>query len=184
MLSELQQKKIEHLFNVLDANKNGELQLDDFVNVAEEIIQQLGLEKSSRPAKLILIKANRLFVQFLIDTNQPDMHIGIWDWMKFFEKEFKRPGKAGLLHHFVHRTTYHLFSLFDLNRDKHISLEEYANMWSVYKIPQDQCEASFKQLDTNKDELISADEMVAGLDNFFNSTKLDAPGNLVFGDWK
>ncbi|MEQ9231514.1 MAG: hypothetical protein RIF46_12595, partial [Cyclobacteriaceae bacterium] len=132
---------------------------------------------------LILIKANRLFVQFLIDTNQPDMHIGIWDWMKFFEKEFNRNGQ-GLLHHFIHRTSYHVFSLFDLNRDKFISFEEYENMWSVYKIPPDECRASFERLDQNDDKLISASEMVDGLEDFFKSNKYEAPGNLIFGEWR
>ena len=112
MFSEVQKKKVNHFFNVLDANSNGVLQVDDFVHVANAIVKKLDLEPGSRTARVILIQANRLFVQFLIDTDQPDLSVTLWDWMKFFEREVDK--ENGLLHHFIHRTTYHIFSLFDL----------------------------------------------------------------------
>jgi len=184
MLSEVQQKKINHFFNVLDVNKNGSLQLDDFVHVSEEIIEQLSIDRQSRGGQLILIKANRLFVQFLIDTHQPELSISLYDWMKFFEREISNPRESGVLYSYIFRTTFHLFSLFDLNRDNHISLDEYANMWSIYKIPLGHLETSFNQLDQNNDSLISAQEMVSGLNDFFNSADRNACGNLIFGPWE
>ena len=184
MLSEIQQKKINHLFNVLDANKNGTLQLDDFVQVSEDILQQLSIDRHSRSGQLILIRANRLFVQLLIDTQQPELSISLWDWMKFFDKEISSsPGETRALDSYIFRTTFHLFSLFDLNNDNQISVEEYSNMWSIYKIPKESCEESFDLLDKNGDLLISADEMVSGLNDFFNSSDPNAPGNLIFGKW-
>ena len=182
MFSEVQKKKVHHLFNVLDANQNGVLQMDDFVQVAETIVDKLELTRDSRVTRLILIKANRLFVQFLIDTNQPDLSISLWDWMKFFEREIEKDG--GLLYHFVHRTTFHIFSLFDLNGDKHISREEYEYMWSMYKIPMDEIDFCFAALDKNGDQLISVEEMVLALNDFFYSSKQDCPGNFVFGKWQ
>ncbi len=184
MLSEVQQKKINHFFNILDTNKNGSLQLDDFVQVSEEIISQLNIDRQSRGGQLILIKANRLFVQLLIDTQQPDMSITLWDWMKFFEKEIENPREQGPLYGYIFRTTFHLFALFDLNRDNHISIEEYANMLSIYNIDQKNCEKGFAALDKNKDNLISSEEMVNGLNDFFNSKEAEAPGNWIFGDWQ
>lgn len=183
MFSELQKQKVMHLFNVLDVNRNGRLQLDDFVLVAEEIIRQLNLDPNSRAAKLILIKANRLFVQFLIDTDNPDMSIDLWDWMKFFERELNKPQKSGLLHHFIHRTNYHVFSLFDLNNDRFISPKEYQNMWSVYRINGMDSRESFDGLDQNGDSLISVDELISGLEEFFYSQRLSDPGNKIFGKW-
>lgn len=183
MLSDLQKKKVMHLFDVLDVNKNGKLQLDDFVHVAEAIIKQLGIRPNSRAARLVMIKANRLFVQFLIDTNQPDLQIGIYDWMKFFERELEKSTKSGLVYHFVHRTNFHLFALFDLNGDNHISLEEYTNMWGIYKLNHVDCKTSFKGLDKNGDDLISVDEMIAALDDFFYSDDPRTAGNNIFGMW-
>lgn len=183
MFSELQKQKVMHLFNVLDVNKNGRLQLDDFVHVAEEIIHQLDLDPESRAAKLITIKANRLFVQFLIDTENPDLSIDLWDWLKFFERELSRPEKSGLLHHFIHRTNYHVFALFDLNNDRYISPDEYKNMWSIYNINGMDSRESFDGLDKNGDSFISVDELIHGLEEFFYSQKTSAPGNKIFGKW-
>ena len=75
------------------------------------------------------------------------------------------------------------FALFDLNNDNQISVDEYSNMWSIYKIPKESCEESFNLLDKNGDLLISADEMVSGLNDCFNSSDPNAPGNLIFGKW-
>lgn len=184
MLTEIQRKKISHLFDVLDINKNGSLQLDDFVSVSEEIIGQLGIDEQSRRAKLLRLKANRLFIQFVIDTDQTDMSISLVDWMRFFDNALVDPKENGPLRSYIFRTTFHLFSLFDLNNDKHISIEEYSNMLSVYKISPEHCERSFKQLDENDDLVISSDELVNGLNDYFTSSDPDAPGNMIFGDWQ
>lgn len=181
MFSEIQKKKVAHFFNVLDVNKNGKLQVDDFVKVAKEIINQLELDPNSRTAKLILIKANRLFVQFLIDTDQAEMQVDLWDWMKFFENQLSN--ESGTLHNFIHRTTFHIFALFDHNKDRFISQEEYANMWSVYGLNGVDCNESFEELDTNNDSLISSSEMIEGLRLYFHSNDANALGNKMFGRW-
>ena len=112
------------------------------------------------------------------------MSISLWDWMKFFEREINEPRENGPLYSYIFRTTFHIFSLFDLNGDNHISIDEYANMWSVYGISPDNCQRSFDLLDQNHDSLISAEEMVEGLNDFFNSSDPFAPGNLMFGEWR
>ena len=133
---------------------------------------------------MVLIRANRLFVQFLINIDSPDLSIDLWGWMKFFERELDKPEKSGLLYHFIHRTNYHVFALFDLNNDRHISPEEYQYMWSIYNINGMECLDSFNGLDKNNDRLISVDELASGLDEFFFSQKSTSPGNNIFGKWK
>lgn len=183
MLSEIQKAKLEHLFHVLDANKNGKLQLDDFISVTDHIIGHLGLDRDARKSRLIINKTSRLFIQLVIDLESRDMSISLKHWMKFFEWEMERH-RGGLLYHYINRTTHHLFALFDLNNDKFISMDEYVNMLTVYNIPMDVCEQSFKQLDRNNDQLISVDELVAGLHDYFYSSDPKAPGSFIFGEWR
>ena len=184
MLSEIQQGKIAHLFNVLDSNKNGELQIVDFVDVSEAIIAHLGWKSGDREAQLLIRKASRLFIQLLIDIDEPEMTISFHDWMRFFEKEIEAEEESGLLYYYVHRINLHLFTLFDLNKDNYIQLNEYANMLSVYEVSNTECKKSFDALDTNKDGQISRSELIQGLDDFFRSPKENVPGNWIFGDWK
>lgn len=182
-LSDTQKRKIHHLFNVLDIDRNGFLQPEDFVNVGKKIVTLLGLDLNSRAARLILLKSHRLFVQLLTDLKNPELSLTLWDWIEFFRDQIEDK-EASILEHYIHRTTRHIFDLFDINRDKLISREEYADMLTIYNINQETTIQGFKELDSNKDNYISADEMVIGLRNFFNSSDPEADGNLIFGEWQ
>ncbi|MEO9872863.1 EF-hand domain-containing protein [Ekhidna sp.] len=182
VFSETQKRKVHHLFNVLDIDRNGQLQPNDFVNVGKKIVAQLQLSENSRSARLILLKSHRLFVQLLTDLNNPELTLTLWDWIAFFRDQIES-GDCTILDHYIQRTSRHVFDLFDMNRDKLISREEYANMLFIYNIPQSLAIQGFEELDSNQDHFISADEMVAGLDNFFKSSDPEAKGNLIFGDW-
>lgn len=184
MLSEIQKRKIHHFFNVLDIDRNGYLQPQDFVNVGKRIIENAEIDSESRYAKLILIKSHRLFVQLLTDADNPELSLTLWDWIEFFRDQLFEGGNNGVLEYYIHRTSRHIFDLFDMNRDDMISREEYANMLTIYNIPHEYVAESFDELDSNHDEFISADEMINGLRNFFKSSDPNSPGNLIFGDWK
>ena len=183
IFSEIQKRKVHHLFNVLDIDRNGKLQPDDFINVGRKIITQLQLDPSSRSARLILLKAYRLFVQLLIDLENPDMELTLWDWVEFFRNQLQS-SNGRILDYYIHRTSRYIFDLFDVNRDKLISRDEYSNMLTVYNLPQNTAKVVFEELDMNLDDIVSADEMVNGLKNFFKSSDPHAAGNMIFGEWR
>jgi len=183
VFSETQKRKVHHLFNVLDIDRNGQLQPGDFVNVGKKIVRQLGLGEKSRSARLILLKSHRLFVQLLTDLHNPELALTLWDWIAFFRDQIESEDE-GILDHYIQRTSRHIFDLFDMNKDKLISRDEYANMLTIYNISHKVAIQGFEELDTNKDHFISADEMVEGLNNFFKSGDPEAKGNLIFGAWR
>ena len=183
MLSEIQKRKIHHFFNVLDIDHNGFLQPQDFVSVGQRIIENVGIDPKSRYAKLILIKSHRLFVQLLTDANNPELSLTLYDWIEFFRSQLYEGGNNGILEYYIHRTSRHIFDLFDTNRDHLISKEEYGNMLRIYKLSPENRSKSFEELDTNNDNFISSEEMINGLRNYFKSNDLNAPGNLIFGEW-
>lgn len=183
IFSEIQKRKVHHLFNVLDIDRNGKLQPDDFINVGKKIIAQLDLDKNSRSASLILLKAHRLFVQLLIDLDNPEMELTLWDWVEFFRNQLKS-SNSRILDYYIHRTSRYIFDLFDTNKDKLMSREEYSNMLTVYNIPQNTAKVGFEELDSNEDDFVSSEEMITGLKNFFKSSDADAQGNMIFGDWR
>ncbi len=183
IFSEIQKRKVHHLFNVLDLDRNGQLQPSDFVSVGKKIVAQLKLGDNSRSGRMILLKSHRLFVQLLTDLNNPDLSLTLWDWIAFFRDQIES-GEDHILKHYIQRTSRHIFDLFDVNKDKLISREEYANMLTIYNISHDMAIEGFEELDSNHDNFISADEMVEGLKNFFRSGDPDAKGNLIFGQWR
>ena len=183
IFSEIQKRKVHHLFNVLDIDRNGKLQPDDFLNVGKKIITQLQLDNDSRSARLILLKAHRLFVQLLIDLENPDLELTLWDWVEFFRNQLQS-SNARILDYYIYRTSRYIFDLFDVNKDQLISREEYSHMLTVYNIPQNTAKIGFDELDSNNDGFISSDEMINGLKNFFKSPDPKAQGNMIFGEWR
>lgn len=181
--SDTQKKKVCHLFKVLDVDGNGHLEPDDFLLVGRKIIKYMGLEEESRAARLILIKSHRLFVQLMIDVHNTDFTLTVWDWVAFFRSQTVDKTSA-TLSYYIQRTSRHIFDLFDANGDQMISRSEYANMLTVYGISHEMANQSFKELDLNHDDLISAEELMQGLANFFLSSDSDAKGNLIFGAWR
>ena len=145
IFSEIHKRKVHHLFNVLDIDRNGKLQLDDFLNVGRKIVAQSNVDEHSRSARVILLKAHRLFVQLLIDLENPDMELTLWDWVEFFRNQIESPN-ARILDYYIYRTSRYIFDLFDLNNDKLISREEYSNLLTVYNIPQNTAKAGFEDL--------------------------------------
>ncbi len=182
-LSDTQKRKIHHLFNVLDIDRNGFLQPEDFVNVGKKIVELLDLDKDSRAARLILLKSHRLFVQLLADLNNPELSLTLWDWIEFFRDQVESK-EDGILEHYIQRTSRHIFDLFDVNRDKLISRIEYADMLTIYNLSHETAVKGFEELDENEDNHISAQEMINGLRNFFKSSNPEAKGNLIFGEWR
>lgn len=183
VFTKIHKDKVRHLFNVLDIDRNGELQPSDFVNVGEQIIAQLGLDKDSRSARLILLKSHRLFVQLLADLHNPELSLTLWDWIAFFRNQIESEEEK-ILDHYIHNTSRHIFDLFDMNSDRLISREEYANMLTIYNISQETAFEGFEELDKNSDEFICVEEMISGLNNFFKSDDPEANGNLIFGQWQ
>ena len=165
--------------------------MDDFVGVSDEIISHLGWSDADRKARVLINKASRLFIQLAIDIegtdlleiDDVDVSISLEDWTNFFNKELKNSTEGGLLDHYIHRTSYHIFSLFDFNDDEYISKEEFKMMFGVYRIPTEACEKSFNMLDKNGDGRISSEELISALEDYFESSDADAPGNWLFGDW-
>ncbi|MEO1253300.1 MAG: EF-hand domain-containing protein [Bacteroidota bacterium] len=183
IFSEVQKSKVHHLFNVLDFDRNGQLQPSDFVNIGKKIVIQLKLGEHSRSGRMILLKSHRLFVQLLTDISNPDLSMNLWDWIAFFRDQIES-GEDQTLRHYIQRTSRHIFDLFDMNKDKLISREEYTNMLTIYNISHDMAIDGFEELDTNEDNFISVEEMVEGLKNFFRSNDPEARGNLIFGAWR
>ena len=183
IFSDIQKRKVHHLFNVLDIDRNGKLQPDDFLNVGKKIIRKLELSPSSRGARVILLKAHRLFVQLLAELENPEMELTLWDWVEFFRNQIESADPR-ILDHYIHHTSRYIFDLFDVNKDRLISRDEYAAMLTVYNIPQNNTEKGFMDLDTNTDNYISSEEMINGLSNFFKSDDANASGNMIFGEWR
>ena len=182
MSFDIRKQKLTYLFQILDSDKNGILEPDDFVLVAERIsdILQIGQEDVQRLQ--LKFKATRIYMDLLKDMGKTKIHLDNDEWYSFFVSNDESDTSAAK--RYILGTASYIFMLFDQNGDKHISKKEYQDMFTVYQIDLQHSEYAFDQLDTNHDGQISMAEMVDGFEDFFLSKDPEAAGNWIFGVWK
>lgn len=182
MIPEVRKQKLVHLFNILDTNRNGVLQPDDFIAVAEKICDKLQYGPVSKERLDLKSRALRLFVQLLTDMEKEDVSISQDEWMRLFGSwEIIHPASAKK---YIYRIASYVFNLFDQNGDHVISKREYLAMFEIYNIDMTYSEKGFSGLDANGDGLVSMEEMTHGFKDFLLSPDPEAPGNYIFGNWK
>ncbi|WP_258103213.1 EF-hand domain-containing protein [Marinoscillum sp. MHG1-6] len=181
MISTIQKKKILLLFDVLDINKNGELQPDDFERVATKISDVKGYSEHSTNRLNLKVKSFRLFIQLLTDMQKEEASISKEEWLYVFENVLLPNERK--IKGYVHRTAAYIFSLFDSNGDRVVSLNEYLNMFSVYGLEDEYAIIAFKKLDLNGDGVLQFYEVVQAFYDFFLSDSETVPGNWIFGNF-
>lgn len=182
MLTEVREKKLSYLFDILDANKDEVLQPDDFSLVADRMSDILGYQENSKERLKLKLKSLRLFVQLLIDMDKENTSISKNEWLRLFGSESPMPPKTAK--NYIYRTASYVFHLFDQNEDRVITRNEYLDMFRIYNIDLSYSEIGFEKLDENKDDMITLEEMTTGFKDFLMSSRPDAAGNWIFGNWK
>lgn len=181
MITPIQKRKLTHLFNILDADKNGILQPDDFTIVADRISNLLGYSKDSNSRLSLEARSFRLFIQLLTDLNKEEASIYYEEWIELFDKILLKNER--LMYSYIQRTAAYMFMLFDQNGDQVVSEEEYMDMFRAYNISDEYVRIAFKKLDDNGDGVLQKDEIIYGFHDFFMSSDPDAKGNWIFGKW-
>ena len=184
MLTTIQVDKLTHFFNILDHNGNGVLQEDDFFGVGENLCITSSVPYGSEEYYEVLAKSRGLFLQFLRDMGKHDKVISLPEWITYFDQNVLSTNSFTNLKYYIKLTTNFIFDLFDQNKDGRISIDEYLDMFTAYRIDVKYSAKSFLRLDSNRDEFISKGELLHAVFEFFVSDDPDADGNWIFGNWK
>ncbi len=184
MLSDFQRKKLTYFFHLLDDNKNGYLQLEDFSEIAEELCINLEYEFESSDHKFIVDKSVGLFYKLLKDIPHEEKQIiSLEAWLDFFDKKLISNRNEELLDEYIELFIGFLFDLFDENHDGYISVDEYADLFVTYGIDIKYSAKSFVNLDINQDGKLSKNELIHAAETFMTSDDPSQKGNWIFGNW-
>jgi Ca2+-binding EF-hand superfamily protein len=185
MLKSIQKKKLSHFFNVLDYKKNGHLREDDFTGIGENTCFYLSIPHSSKDYDNIIERSKDLYKQLIKGLNKTyGDTITMDEWLNYFDHEIIAVRNVSLLQEYVQITVKYIFDLYDQNHDNLLSVEEYADMFSIYGIDITYSAKSFLQLDKNHDYGISKQELTNAVKEFFVSPNPEAGGNWIFGNWE
>lgn len=185
MYSDFQKKKIAYFFKLLDLNRNGLLQFNDFSDMAEQVRLKLDFEEGSKNHKKIAEKATRLFHQFLDDISPAEQQsISEKEWVDFFESRLTGSEMEDTLEEYQELIFQYVFDFFDHNHDGFITKNEYQMFFDIFGANQEYFEQSFSLLDKNGDDKISRYEMLASIEDFLISDDPASSGNWTFGNWQ
>lgn len=183
MLTDLQRQKQVYIFNLLDYNKNGYIELEDFIDIAENLCDVRDDELDTEEGKQVMEQCRTLWdkLEQYIDENHDDK-CELDEWLKFIEEELIK-NTHDWYKDSVNSLVGLLFDIYDTNGDGHIEVDEYLDIFLSFRLQAGQVSKSFQLLDLNGDKEISKQELINAVSEFLLSDDIDAPGNWIFGNW-
>lgn len=164
------QQKLMYLFELLDRDKSGTIELKDFQLVGHDLAELRGWQPKTHAYEMLqtsLIGFGKLLQQLADrDGNQ---QIDQTEWLHCLEKEID--------YDFVNL----FLEIIDTNQDGQIAMEELKTFYQAYDINTEELEEAFDTLDLNQDGYISQEEFEKIFAQFLYSDDVQAPGNWIFG---
>jgi len=185
MTDSFQRKKLGYFFRILDLNRNGCLQMDDFTEMVEKVRITLQYEPGSKEHKRITEKAVKLFNSLVKDIKPFSFNqVTEEEWVIFFMNEVVLSGDEDALDDYKELIFNFMFDFFDQNRDGFISKKEYEDFYDIFGIDRSFCDKAFTQLDKAQNYRLSRYDLMNAVEEFLGSADTTLPGNWIFGNWE
>lgn len=164
------QQKLMHLFELLDRDQSGTIELKDFQQAGQNLALLRGWSPGT-PEYDVLQTSFIGFGEMLQQLADRDgnQKIDRKEWLHWLEQD----------------VDYDFANLFlqviDTNQDGQIAMEELSTFYQAYDIQTKELEEIFHTLDLNQDGHISHKELETIFAQFLYSDDIQAPGNWIFG---
>jgi len=179
MLSELKKRKFMKLFSMYDACNTGVLKFSDFEQIVKNLAALRGWRPNSAQYNAILSKYMREWTHLQDEATPRDLRqVHLKEWLDYHEALLAKTEKYKEA---IEVRTASILDVFDINGDGKLSKDEWRDFFKVYNIPVVYADEVFARLDTNQDDFLSKEEILARLYDFYYSDDLDAVGNYMFG---
>lgn len=182
MISDYQKRKLTHLFELLDVNKNGYLQLGDFMSIADTLRKKLKLSEHSSHYQALCDSCKKLYDKFREEICLPTKKtISLEEWISYFTVVLDSDRSEEIVETYKVLIYSFLFDVFDDNNDGYISREEYGEMYEIYNISDSGIAEAFESIDVYVDDRLSKYELINAIEVFLTSADPADRGNLIFG---
>ncbi|PIB37056.1 hypothetical protein BFP72_17425 [Reichenbachiella sp. 5M10] len=181
MLSPLQVEKLTHFFNIIDFDRSGTVEKDDFEAIGENLCIVRDFDFDT-PEYATVISMTDAIWSNLSPYVEGD-HATLDQWLEYMTALLD-PDNLETYKKYVVSFTTNIFKLFDLNEDRVISQNEYIDLFIGLRIEVRFAPKAFRSLDDNNDGKLSYDEVIKSVDQFMRSSDPKALGNWLFGGWE
>lgn len=182
MLTELQKRKLMKLFCMYDACNLGVLEIADFERLAQKLAELRGWKPGTvdyeRIISQFLIRWNRIRAEIKETLNiRNDGRVNLDEWLTYYdivlsdrshEKEVLALAEA-------------VFNVVDVDESGHLDKDEWTALFRVYNIPVIYVEETFARIDLDGNGMLTKEEVLNMIQEFYYSYDPNATGNYMFG---
>lgn len=181
MLTPLQIKKLSHFFNILDFDKNGSIEADDFEAIGENLAIIRDIDLDTPEYEVVMAMTNGIWDKLVpyVENGEGTQQ----QWLQFMTVLLD-PKNLETYKQYLNNFVTTIFKMFDINDDGYISQTEYIDLFIGMRIEVRFAPKAFRNLDTNQDGRLSKEEMIISVDQFMRSDNPNASGNWLFGGWE
>ncbi|MFJ9562650.1 EF-hand domain-containing protein [Streptomyces fuscichromogenes] len=170
--------KIGHVFDVLDADRDGYVEWADYQSLLDRHGAMYGAAANDRRVTALTAAYTMLWLEFLRHAHAEDDRLGRDEYIAANRAASIDTSRMSMTEGVPHA----VFDLIDGDDDHQISRSEFSRyVKDVWRITAPDAMDTFEALDTDGDGLISRNEFILAVREFFLSTDLQAPGSLFFG---
>jgi len=172
--------KLAHAFKQLDVNQNGQIELDDLLELGNRVLTALKVAPESADGRALAAAYEQLWGALVreADTNHDGM-LSPQEYVTAMRSAFfERHG--GFDEAFRPAATITV-KLADADGDGAVTPRDFEILLSAFQATPADAELAFGHLDTDGDGTLSVDELIEAARHFYAGDDPDAPGNWLFG---
>jgi len=181
MLTELQTRKLTRRFNLGDLDQDGLLESADFNRYVHRAAVQQGWTEDSDEYQALHTHMMNWWngLQEVADPNR-DGRVSLPEWLTFHERLLSTPD---LFESVIGEVVTNDIRTYDRNGDGALDAGDYQLFFESLDISDADAAAVFAELDQNGDGLVTRDEMLQHVRDFFLSDDPAAPGSGMLGPY-
>ena len=179
MLPYLQRIKLTNLFNLFDKDQDGLLTERDIFRIVDACAVQRGWDNGQKHHEALHRHFSMVWKSMLeaADKNKDEM-LSAEELLALYYRTIQNEDEYKKV---IIQIGIAVFSIFDANNDGQLSLPEYQAFYRVIGLEIDLAVEIYDKIDLDSNGMISIDELIVLLDQFFRSHDKNAPGNFLFG---
>jgi len=180
MLSDFMQKKMLLMFNLLDHDSNGHLELEDFNQAFNKMSELLKLDPASQAHKDLKISFDKRWnlIKRNSDSNE-DGKVTKEEWLNYCENILSNE-ELYLKH--ISSIAIMIFEIIGKEQKGKLTQEGLSKFYEAYGIDPEIADFVFPNFDLDLDGYIDINELKFLFDQFHRSEEPLDPGNQFFGD--
>lgn len=178
-MPELLDRKLKHFFTLMDRDRSGTLELNDYLTTADSVGSAFGMAAGSAEHN----ELRRAFTRFWEDIIKPmdtdgNGHVNFDEYLTAYNAGVRDNAQG---YERVKPISDAILNIADTESNGKITADSFRLALSGYGVPEPDCRAAFAALDKDGSGFLTPDELQEAIQEYFLGTDPELPGNTLFG---